>query len=84
MSAVTGQGLPDLTEAMADRLRARTAVVELLVPYDRGDVLAAVHREGEVLEETPAEGASRLLARLDRVGRARFAEFEPSPEVSGP
>ena len=29
----------------------RDHVVELVVPFDRGDVLAAVHREGEVLVE---------------------------------
>jgi GTPase len=83
ISAATGEGLDALTEAVADRLRARTAVVELLVPYERGDVLAAVHREGEVLEEGPAEGATRVLARLDRVGRARFSEFAPVREGSG-
>ncbi|HEX5268611.1 MAG TPA: GTPase HflX [Acidimicrobiales bacterium] len=83
ISAATGEGLDALTEAVADRLRARTAVVELLVPYERGDVLAAVHREGEVLEEGPGEGATRVLARLDRVGRARFSEFAPVREGSG-
>ena len=82
ISAATGEGLGALTEAMADRLRARTAAVELVVPYDRGDVLAAVHREGEVLEETPRDGATRVLARLDRVGRARFSEFEPARQGS--
>ena len=83
ISAITGAGLDDLLGAVSERLRARTRAVELLVPFDRGDVLAAVHREGEVLQEEPAEGAVRLVARLDQVGRARFSEFEPSPEVSG-
>jgi GTP-binding protein HflX len=48
-SALTGDGVDELRSAVSDRLRALTAVVELRVPYDRGDVLAAVHREGEVL-----------------------------------
>ena len=50
-------------------------VVELLVPYDRGDVVAAVHREGEVLVEAHEEDATRIRARLDEVGAARFREF---------
>jgi GTP-binding protein HflX len=42
-SAVTGEGVPELLLAVGDRLRALTAVVELLVPFERGDVVAAVH-----------------------------------------
>src|SRR5690349_12104601 len=51
ISAVTGEGIDDMLRAIGDRLRSLTTVVELVVPYDRGDVLAAVHREGEVLVE---------------------------------
>jgi GTP-binding protein HflX len=50
-------------------------VVELLVPYDRGDIVAALHREGEVLVETHEEGATRLRARLDRASAGKFAAF---------
>ena len=76
ISAVTGSGLDELKAAVGDRLRARTAVVELSVPYERGDVLAAVHREGEVIEETPGDRDVRVRVRVDAVGRARFREFE--------
>jgi GTPase len=75
ISAVTGEGVDVLLRTIGDRLRALTAVVELVVPYDRGDVLAAVHREGEVILEQPEEEAVRLRARLDDAGRARFGEF---------
>ncbi len=75
VSGRTGAGITALLQAMGDRLRARSAVTELLVPYDRGDVLAAVHREGEVLVETAEEGAMRLRARLDDTARSRFASF---------
>ena len=40
--------------------RAHHTVVELLVPYDRGDVLAAIHREGEVVSTTDEAGAMRV------------------------
>ncbi|HEV2368878.1 MAG TPA: GTPase HflX [Acidimicrobiales bacterium] len=76
ISAVTGAGLEELKEAIGDRLRARTSVIALSIPYDRGDVLAAVHREGEVLSEEPGADHARVLVRVDEVGRARFAEFE--------
>jgi GTPase len=75
ISALTGAGIPDLLTAVGDRLRASARVMDLVVPYDRGDVLAAVHREGEVLVEMHGEGASRLRVRVDAAGAARFAEF---------
>ena len=76
ISAKTGAGVDDLLQAVSDRLRALTAVIELVVPYERGDVLAAVHREGEVLVETAEEGAMRLRVRLGDAGRAHFREWE--------
>ena len=74
LSAVDGDGVEDLLRAVGDRLRALTDVVELVIPYDRGDLLAAVHREGEVLVELPEESAMRLRVRLDPTARGRFAE----------
>jgi GTP-binding protein HflX len=76
ISALTGEGIDDLLAAIGDRLRAMLRVVDLVVPYDRGDVLAAVHREGEVLVETHGETATRLRVRVDQAGAARFAAFE--------
>ena len=75
LSAVTGEGVDGLLTALADRLRALAEVVELVVPYDRGDIVAAVHREGEVLVEAHEADATRLRARFDRAGANRFREF---------
>jgi GTP-binding protein HflX len=84
MSATTGDGVDDVLRAAGDRLRALRDVVELAVPYERGDVLAAVHREGEVLVEQAGEGAMRLRVRFDDAARSRFAEFEVAEEVPVP
>ena len=75
-SALTGEGVAGLLEVVGDRLRAAADVVELLIPYDRGDVLAAVHREGEVLTEEHDETAAHVRVRVDGAGAARFREFE--------
>lgn len=74
-SAVTGEGVDELLQTIADRLRALTNVVELAVPYDRGDVLAAVHREGEVLVESAEADAMHLRVRLDDAALGQFVEY---------
>jgi GTP-binding protein HflX len=85
VSASTGEGLEAFLETLADRLRALNAVVELSVPYERGDVLAALHREGEVLVEVHDDRATRVQARLPKGGIDRFREFFPgdTPEPPG-
>jgi GTP-binding protein HflX len=75
VSAVTGEGTSVLLDTLAARLRSLAPIVELLVPYERGDVVAALHREGEVLVEVHAEGGSRLRARLPASAITRFGEF---------
>jgi GTP-binding protein HflX len=75
VSAATGEGVEAFLETLAERLRALNAVVELTVPYERGDVLAALHREGEVLVEVHDDRATRVRARLPRGGVDRFREF---------
>jgi GTP-binding protein HflX len=47
------------------------------VPYDRGDVLAALHRAGEVLTETAEAGGVRVSARVGPSTVSRYAEFVP-------
>ena len=74
VSARTGEGTDQLLRTIGDRLRSMTEVVELLIPYDRGDLLAAAHREGEVLSEAHTEGGVLVRARLDAAGKARLGE----------
>jgi GTP-binding protein HflX len=75
VSARTGEGIDDLIHALGVQLRVADRVVELLVPFERGDVLAAVHREGEVVDEAHGEGATVVHVVLDEAGRARFRQF---------
>ena len=75
VSAVTGDGVEVFLRTLADRLRALTNVVELLIPYDRGDVIASVHREGEVVSTTEADKGLTVRARLSDASAGRLAEF---------
>jgi GTP-binding protein HflX len=75
VSARTGEGIDNLIRALGTALRVADRVVELRVPFERGDVLAAVHREGEVVDEAHGEGATVVHVVLDEAGRARFRQF---------
>lgn len=75
ISAMTGEGVHELLLRVGDRLRARTPRVVLEVPWDRGDVVAAIHRSGEVLKEESGDNGIRVTARLAPEEASRWAEF---------
>jgi GTP-binding protein HflX len=75
VSARSGEGIDKLLATIGDRLRELGAVIELLVPYDRGDVLAALHRDGEVLVEVHVDDGTRVRARLDDTDLGRYRDF---------
>jgi len=77
-SALTGDGTAELLAAVAASLRASDRTVDLAVPYDRGDVLAALHRSGEIIEQRDAGDVLAIRARLDDEARRRFAPFAAS------
>ena len=80
LSAQTGEGIERFLEVLGDRLRSITAVVELLIPYERGDVLASIHREGEVVSTFHDTDGVRVRARLADASVGRLSEFVVQPE----
>jgi len=53
--------------------------VTLRLPLERGDLVAAAHREGEVIETSVDEEFVTVRVVLDEVGAARFAEWRSTP-----
>ena len=82
-SALTGEGLNDLLLAIGDRMRALTTVIELLIPYDRGDIVATVHREGEVVSTSNEQTAMRVRARLADASAGRLSDFIVNQSSNG-
>jgi GTP-binding protein HflX len=79
VSAASGAGIEDLLRIIGDRLRSQDQVVELRIPHSRGDVVAAVHREGEVVDTRQDDEVTVLHVVLDEAGRAAFEPFEVVP-----
>jgi GTP-binding protein HflX len=75
VSGRTGDGVDDLPRVIGERLRALENVIELRVPYERGDILAGLHRDGEVLVEVHEEGGTRVRARLPKTFMGRYLDF---------
>ena len=79
MSAKTGEHLEDVVATIADRLRSNDRLITIYVPHERGDVVAAAHREGEVLESTVHDEYVEIRVVVDAAGAARFVEWRNHP-----
>jgi GTP-binding protein HflX len=75
VSALTGEGIDDLSIAITEDLEKSTVTMRLLVPYDRGEVVAALHDAGNVLEEVHGEDGTALTVRLPGAVAEGFGEF---------
>jgi GTP-binding protein HflX len=75
VSALTGEGIDDLGTAIAEDLEKSTVTMRFLVPYDRGEVVAALHDAGNVLEEVHREDGTALTVRLPGAVVDGFGEF---------
>jgi len=64
ISALSGEGLDELLATIGRRVPVPEVEVWLLVPYTRGDVVAALHAAGAVREEHFASEGTLVRARL--------------------
>ncbi len=57
VSALTGEGLIELKQAISDSLNAKLRSIELLIPHERYDVVSRLHQNGGIrTEEVRDEG----------------------------
>jgi GTP-binding protein HflX len=76
ISALTGEGLPELREQIADRFAERFELVRLLVPYEDGAKLAELYELGTPIDErSDTEEGVFIRARLPRRELPRFAPY---------
>ena len=72
VSALTGEGLDDLTRAIAAQLSKPANAVRLTVPLSDGADLAWLYAHGQVLNREDDEASAHLLVQLDPADLARF------------
>ena len=93
VSAVTGQGLPALIEAMGDTLGVHRPAVRVLLGPEDGQSRAWLYAQGAVQKEEIREDGSvaitvladpQLLGRLRQMHRGLIEEIDASPSAQTP
>ncbi len=76
VSALTGEGVPDLLDAVEAAAERYLVSLTVRLPYDRGDLVSLFHERGVVDREDHLGEGVVILGRLPRRLRPFFAPFE--------
>jgi GTP-binding protein HflX len=78
-SARSGEGIDELLERIAHALPAPTVRLELLIPYDRGDVISSLHDRGSIQSTEYVESGTRISVLVSPADEAALKAFEVVP-----
>jgi GTP-binding protein HflX len=79
VSALTGEGLDDVGEAIERSFRETLRTVDLLLPFAEGGRLAELHDvAGDALDRTDTAEGVRVRGRVPVTVAERFARFDVS------
>ena len=80
VSARTGEGIEALRRRMAELAVPSDTAVDVVIPYDRGDLLARVHADGRVQQAEHNADGTRIKARVPVALAASLREFSAAGE----
>ncbi|HEX8344608.1 MAG TPA: GTPase HflX, partial [Actinoplanes sp.] len=75
VSARSGLGIDGLRTAIERRLPRPAIEMRAVLPYDRGDLVARIHRRGQVLSTRHTDDGTELHVRVDDQLAAELAPF---------
>jgi GTP-binding protein HflX len=75
VSARTGAGIDTLRRRMAELAAATDTAVDVVIPYNRGDLVARVHTDGRVQQAEHNSDGTRIKARVPLALAASLREF---------
>ncbi|BBH64241.1 GTPase HflX [Actinoplanes sp. OR16] len=75
VSARSGAGIAELHAAIAERLPRPAVDMTVLLPYARADLVARVHRSGQVLQSRHLDDGTELRVRVDEELAAELDGF---------
>jgi len=75
VSALTGTGIDDLLHCISSALQAQFVALDVLIPYDRGDLVALFHQYGTIEHESYEERGTRLRGHIPTNHSGQFAAF---------
>jgi GTP-binding protein HflX len=84
ISALTGEGLPELLARIEEAFDEQLVSLKLLLPYQRGDLLGQIHQRGVIDREEHELTGTRLSVRVPGDLAARLEPYKASSATATP
>ena len=78
LSAKTGEGLDQLSDAIAAILRARECKISVLVPFDQYGIVTDIRAMGRILSEEYTDHGTQVTAMVDAAAYGRLLSRYPA------
>ena len=75
VSAHTGDGIDALRRRMAELAAPTDTAIDVVIPYDRGDLVSRVHADGRVQQTEHTNDGTRIRARVPIALAASLRQF---------
>ena len=79
VSARTGEGVEELLSRIAEALPKPSIALDLLIPYDRGELVASLHDHSRILSTDYEEGGTRVSVLVTEEFAAALRPFAVVP-----
>ncbi len=76
VSALQGQGIDELLRCISDNLVRQFVALNVLIPYQRGDLVAQFHQYGTIEHESYEAGGTRICGHLPANHSGPFMGFQ--------
>src|SRR5213078_4437500 len=75
VSALQGDGIDDLLHCISENLLLQFTALDVLIPYDRGELVALFHKYGTIENESYEESGTRLRGYMPGNHSGPFTSF---------
>ena len=76
ISALTNKNMDKLIEAIKNKIGPDVIEVDLLIPYEKGNLLSNLHNEGVVIKSEYVEGGTEVKAKIEKIYYHKYEPFK--------
>ena len=76
ISALTNKNIDKLIDAIKNKIGPDVIEVDLLIPYEKGNLLSNLHNEGVVIKSEYVEGGTEVKAKIEKIHYHKYEPFK--------
>lgn len=83
VSATTNRNLDLLVQYIRDQIGPQIIEIDLLIPYDKGNLMSSLHDDGIIIESEYVENGIRVKAKIEKTHYNKYMSFKSNVVEQG-